>query len=393
MLPNLGGLSLRCAPTLTNAPATMGADTRPHESTNVNGRTKKQKVDPNEPSAEEKKAAYAARNAAPEHAARILETAKELQTAQATYFELIGEVHQGSADEELSEKMDAAEARVNELQSELEALKAAPAPMEVEPGLVPYQTEAQKRIGELHKNPNRTAEEEEELQSLRSGIKKARKDAHEESEAIRKLALAAAKLENRKSAIDDPKQWKKHLKKGLSQLPVGEKKWWEAMGQHMAAQKATVVRDARVQAAAKAAGRGPPPAAPRHRHRIVWPLDKLETKNERVDVVKALNKQLESMGLAEIEALQAEYTAREARLQPVRDQLKIDDAAAERAAKEAKAQAAEQAKQNKGKQHKADQRAQATSNKAAVAQDSLDKKARSKELARKDREAEAAAAP
>jgi len=392
MLPNLGGLSLRCAPTLTNAPATMGAGARAHESTNVNGRTKKQKVDPNEPSAEQKRAAYAAKNAAPEHEARIEAVTKEREKVEQEMLDMTMSL-MGDVDAEAEERYDELVKKANRLQAELETLKAAPAPMDVEPERMPYQTEAQKRIRDLHQKVGRTAEEEEELQSLRSGIRKAREDKAREEHEVNLLMKAETRLENRRNAIADPKHWRTHLKRGLSKLPKGEENWWEAMGRHLAAQKAMVARDARVQAAARAAGRGPPPAAPHPRHRIAWPLNKLGTGNECKDVVNELNKQLESFGLAEIESLRGEHQAREARLRPVRDQLKVDDAAAEQAAKEAKVNAAEQAKLKKGKQHQANQKAQARNQQGAKAQDALNSRARSQELARLDREAQAGAPP
>ena len=393
MLPNLGRLSLRCASESTSAPPmTATAGPRAHESTSGEApkpRSKKQKADPNEPSAEEKQAAYAARNAKAEHDARISAAMEALEKARDEQMDLVSEF-MGQVPDDRGDEYAALVAKVKALEAELEALREAPAPAEVEPELMPGQTAAQKRIQDLQwkqAHEGLTPEEEAELEGQRVALKKQRINAEKESKENRLLALAAAKVENRRKALDDPKNWKRHLNGGQSgEPPKYALTWWFGIGQHMAAQRVERAFEARVDALAAETGRGPPPAPPPAHRRIAWPLGSTVPR----DVVNNLNRQLEQMGLLEAQALQAEYQAREARLGPVREERKRLDAAEEQAAKEAAAQAAKDAKEKKAGKRAKDQAAQAASQAGAIAQDAKEKKARRLELARKDKEAHAA---
>lgn len=402
MLPNLGGLSLRCAPASTRAPAMgIAGGSRAHESTSGAPQSpkpapkpKKQKVDPNEPSAEEKRAAYAARNAKAEHDERIREAEQALKEAEAAHFEVIEKLKlnllEGVEDDELNAQVEAAEAKANELRAELKALKEAPAPVEVEPERMPHQTEAQKRIHDLQQkqaNEGLAPEEQEELDELRGTLKKQRLDAKKDYHEYLALERARMKLENRRKALDDPKHWRKHLKgQGESQVSKGEEKWWETIGKHMAAQKAERAYEARLEALAAAMGRPAPPAPRPPPRRIAWRTSLVEPR----DVVNDLNRQLEELGLLEVEQLKRAHAEREARLAPVRVQLKRNDEAEAEAAKEAAAQAARDAKAKKASKRSKDQAAQAASQKKAIAQDAQAAQARRAALARQDAEAHAA---
>lgn len=400
MLPNLGGLSLRCAPASTRAPAMrIAGGSRAHESTSGAPQSpkpapkpKKQKVDPNEPSAEEKRAAYAARNAKAEHDERIREAEQALAQAKVVYYEAIGKLSQnaGVEDDELNAQVEKAEAKVNELEAELEALKEAPAPVEVEPERMVHQTEAQKRLHDLQQkqaNEGLAPGEEEELDELRGTLKKQRLDAEKQNQEIAARERARMKLENRRKALDDPKHWRKHLKgQGESQVSKGEEKWWETIGKHMAAQKAERAYEARLEALAAAMGREAPPAPRPTPRRIAWRPSLVQER----DVVNDLNRQLEELGLLEVEELQRAHADREARLAPVRVELKRNDEAEAEAAKEAAAQAARDAKAKKASKRSKDQAAQAASQKKAVAQDAQAAQARRAALARQDAEAYAA---
>jgi len=396
MLPNLGRLSLRCASESTSAPPmTATAGPRAHESSTSGDapapkpRSKKQKADPNEPSAEEKQAAYAAQHAKADHDARIDAAREALEKARDEQMDMVSEF-MGQMPDDKEDEYNALVAKVNRLEAELEALREAPAPAEVEPELMPGQTAARKRIQNLQwkqSNEGLTPEEQAELEGQRVALRKQRVNAAKEVQEARLLALAAAKVENRRKALDDPKNWKRHLNGGQSgEPPKYALTWWLGIGQHMAAQRVERAFEARVDALAAETGSGPPPAPPPARRRIAWPLGSTVPR----DVVNNLNKQLEQMGLLEAQAEQAAYQAREARLGPVREERKRLDEAAEKAAKEAAAQAAKDAKEKKAGKRAKDQAAQAASQAGAVAQDEKEKKARRLELARKDKEAHAA---
>jgi len=396
MLPNLGGLSLRCAPESTSAPPmTATAGPRAHESSTSGDapesrpRSKKQKADPNEPSAEEKQAAYAARNAKAEHDARIDAATEALEKAREEELDMVSEF-MGQLPEDKEDEYDALVAKIAKLKAEVEALEEAPAPAEVEPELLPHQTAAQKRIQDLQRkqsNAGLTPEEEAELEGQRVALKKQRIDAQKEEKEAWLLALAAAKVENRRKALDDPKNWKRHLNGGKAgEPPKYALTWWLGIGQHMAAQRAARTFEARAEALAAQTGRGPPPAPPPAHRRIAWPLGSTVPK----DVVNNLNRQLEQMGLLETQALQTAHQATEARMAPVRAELKRLDAAAEQAAKEAAVQAAKEKKEKKAGKRAKDQAAQAASQAGAVAQDAQNAQARRQALARQDAEAHAA---
>ena len=345
---------------------------------------RKQKVDKvEEASAEEKQAAYAARNAKAEHDAAVETARQEFEAAKTTYLELVGEMQlSGGMDEELNERVEEAEARFNELQATYDALRAAPAPMEVEPERLPWQTEAQKRIQELQQTADRTEDQEEELEQLRGAGKKARADKLEEKKAAQALARVENKMANRQEAIDNPSRAEK-----LFARNEGEMLWWKTMGRHLSSQKADRAYEARLEVKAVAMRRGKPPTRPPVRRQIAWPVSADTPK----DIIDRLNRDLENLGLAEVEAARVAHLEEEERLAPVREQLKLDDEVAAQEAKEAKINKAKAAKEKKGKQYAQELQEQAASQAGAVQQNAQEAKARRQELARQDREAQAQA--
>ena len=389
MLPDLGRLSLCGAPKMTSAPLSTATDPRTRESTSgapespkPKPRPKKQKVDPNEPSAEEKQAAYAARNAKAEHDARIEAAGEALEKARKTHFEVVGELlSSGGTDDELNARVEEAEAKVNALAAALKALQEAPAPAAVEPELMPGQTEAQKRIQELQKKRDRSEEEDAELEQLRGAGKKQLTDRVKAKKEAQALARAENKMANRQEAIDYPSRAEK-----LFRSNQGEQLWWKTIGRHLSSQKAKYIEDDLVATLAVKMGRGPPPAPPRAHRRIAWPLGAANVD----DVLKQLNVQLESLGLAAVEAQRQAHAAEEARLGPVREQYKLNIEAAKREAKDAKAQAATDARERKARASAEAAQAVAESRAGAIAQGAKDAKARSAALARQDAEAQAA---
>jgi len=390
MLPDLGRLSLLGAPRMTSAPLSTATDARTRESTSdgpeppkPKPRAKKQKVDPNEPSAEEKQAAYAAQHAKVEHDARIAATKEALEEAQKAHFDLIAELSSGSMAEDLEERMEAAEAKVNALKAELEALEQAEAPAGVEPERMPWQTEAQQRIRVLQAKRDRNEEEDAELEALRGAGKKQLIDKQQAKKDAQALARAENKMANRQEAIDNPSRAEKLFAKN-----EGEMKWWKTMGRHLSSQKAKHIRDGRVEELAVAMGRAPPPAPPPARRGIVWPSVDEDTPDNLL--LQLVNAQLESLGLAAVEARRREHVAEEARLAPVREQLDQDDADAKQAAKEAKVKKANSARDAKAQAAAAAAKEVSESRAGAIAQGAKDAQARSAELARQDALAQAA---
>lgn len=390
MLPDMGRLSLRGAPRMTSAPLSTATDARTRESTSdapeppkSKPRAKKQKVDPNEPSAEEKQAAYAAQHAKADHDARIAAVREALEAAEKAHFDLIAELSSGSMAEDLEERMEEAEAKVNALKAELEALEQAEAPVCVDPERMPWQTEAQQRIQELQKKRDRNEEEDAELEALRGAGKKQLTDKQQAKKDAQALARAENKMAHRQEAIDNPSRAEKLFAKN-----EGEMKWWKTMGRHLSSQKAKHIRDGRVEELAVAMGRAPPPAPPPARRGIVWPSVDEDTPDNLL--LQLVNAQLESLGLAAVEARRREHAAEEARLAPVREQLDRDDADAKQATKEAKVKKANSARDAKAQAATAAAKEMSESRAGAIAQGAKDAQARSAELARQDALAQAA---
>lgn len=389
MLPDLGRLSLRGAPKMTSAPLSTGTDPRTRESTSgalespkPTPRPKKQKVDPNEPSLEEKQAAYAAQNAKAEHDARIAAVKDALEEAEAKQMDVVMELQLSNGmDDEVNARVAEAEAKVNALKADKKALEAAEAPAQVEPERLPWQTDAQKRIQELQKKLDRSEEEDAELAELRGAGKKRLADGAKAKKEAQALARAENKMANRQEAIDNPSRAEK-----LFHSNQGEQLWWKTTGRHLSSQKAKYIEDDLVATLAVKMGRGPPPAPPRVHRRIAWPLGAATVD----DVLKQLNMQLESLGLAAVEEQRQAHAAEEARLEPVRAQHKLNVEAAKREAKDAKAKAATDARERKARASAEAAQAVADKRAGAIAQDAKDAKARRAALARHDAETQAA---
>ena len=389
MLPDLGRLSLRGAPKMTSAPLSTATDPRTRESTTgapesstPKPKPKKPKVDPNEPSAEQKQEAYAAQNAKAEHDARIAAAREALEEAEAKYMDVVMELQQrGGTDNELNARVAEAEAKVNELEAAKKALEAAEAPVEVEPGLMPGQTQARKRIQELHNKRDRSEEEDAELEELRGAGKKQLTDKEKAKKDAAEAARVENKMANRQDAIDNPKKAEKLFAKN-----EGEMKWWKTMGRHLSTQKSKHIEDDLVATLAVRMGRGPPPAPPRVHRRVAWPSGAANID----DVVKQLNAQLESLGLAAVEEQGQAHAAEEARLAPVRQQYKLNVETAKREAKEAKVKEANDAKEAKAKGRAKAAQAAAKRRAGSIAQDAKDAQARRAALARQDAEAQEA---
>jgi hypothetical protein len=190
-------------------------------------------------------------------------------------------------------------------------------------------------------------------------------------------------MANRQEAIDNPSRAEKLFAKN-----EGEMKWWKTMGRHLSSQKAKHIRDGRVEELAVAMGRAPPPAPPPARRGIVWPSVDEDTPDNLL--LQLVNAQLESLGLAAVEARRREHVAEEARLAPVREQLDQDDADAKQAAKEAKVKKANSARDAKAQAAAAAAKEVSESRAGAIAQGAKDAQARSAELARQDALAQAA---
>jgi hypothetical protein len=393
MLPDMGRLSLRGAPKMTSAPLSTATDARTRESTSGDAapespkpkpRAKKQKADPNEPSAEEKQAAYAAQHAKAEHDARIAATKEALEEARKVQFEVVGKLlSSGGTDDELNARVEEAEAKVTALEAELTTLEQAEAPVCVDPERMPWQTEAQQRIQELQKKRDRNEEEDAELEALRGAGKKQLTDKQQAKKDAQALARAENKMAHRQEAIDNPSRAEKLFAKN-----EGEMKWWKTMGRHLSSQKAKHIRDGRVEELAVAMRRGPPPAPPPARRGIVWPSAESTTTDDLL--LQLVNAQLESLGLAAVEARRRAHAAEEARLAPVREQLDRDDADAKQAAKEAKVKKANSARDAKAQAATAAAKEMSESRAGAIAQGAKDAQARSAELARQDALAQAA---
>ena len=392
MLPDMGRLSLRGAPKMTSAPLSTATGARTRELTSdgpeppkPKPRPKKQKVDPNEPSAEEKQAAYAARNARAEYDARIEAVREALERAQDEQMDMVSEF-MGQMPDDKEAEYGALVAKVSRLEAELETLRDMPAPAEVEPERDPQAaTERQYRIGKL-KNKRRadglSPDEEAELQQLDKAEHQEKADAA----ALKKLNDAQRRAENklahRQEAIDNPSRAEKLFAKN-----EGEMKWWKTMGRHLSSQKAKHIRDGRVEELAVAMGRGPPPAPPPVRRGIVWSMDAATTDDV---LLKQLNAQLESLGLGAAEAQRREHAAEEARLAPVRAQLDRNDEDAKQAAKEAKAKKANSARDTKAAAAAAAAKEMSASRAGAIAQGAKDAQARRAALAQQDAAAQAA---